>query len=67
MPVKVIPCDCMHTYQDKVYGWGLRVHNVAEKIGPSKSGDKGKGKSLRCTVCRKVKPVTEGKASEKLS
>lgn len=64
MPIKIVQCDCRHEYQDKTYGPGNRVHNIAEKIGPSRTGDKGKVRSLRCTVCRKVKPMAEGKASD---
>lgn len=55
MPIKVVACDCRHEYQDRVYGPGQRVHNVAPKAGPNKS------RALRCTVCRKVKAMAEGK------
>lgn len=41
------PCDCKHTYQDKKYGKGNRVHNeVVTKSGKPEH---------RCTVCGKVK------------
>lgn len=40
---KLIRCDCKHEFQDKTYGYGMRVHT------PTKSG------SNRCTVCNKIK------------
>ncbi len=36
----VLPCNCKHEFQDKTYGKGNRLHNVA------KSNDKA-----YCTVC----------------
>ena len=47
-------CDCVHEYQDKKYGKGKRVHNVA--------GGRGAG-FLRCTSCGKDKraPLKGGK------
>lgn len=38
------PCDCKHAYQDKKYGYGLRIHNYADKKN-----------EWRCTVCGKMK------------
>lgn len=35
-------CNCKHDYQDKKYGEGIRVMNVA-----------GDGKTAKCTVCGK--------------
>lgn len=40
---KVIRCDCKHEFQDKLYGYSMRVHT------PMKSG------SNRCTVCSKTR------------
>jgi len=44
---KIAYCGCEHSYQDKRYGPGLRVHN------------KGKSKTTKsvwnCTVCGKKK------------
>ncbi|MEW6095059.1 MAG: hypothetical protein AB1567_00840 [bacterium] len=36
-------CNCNHSFQDKRYGKGMRVFNIAGK-------DK---KKLRCTVCKR--------------
>lgn len=33
-------CTCSHEYQDKTYGAGMRVHNIAKK-----------GDGARCTIC----------------
>lgn len=38
----VARCDCKHTFQDKEYGAGLRLHNIAVK-----------SQKRRCTVCSK--------------
>ena len=39
-PIK--PCICKHTYQDRLYGKGMRVHTVGgEKARPT----------FYCTVC----------------
>jgi len=40
-------CDCVHEFQDKRYGKGMRVHTPTKSI---KSGG-----AWRCTVCEKVK------------
>lgn len=40
----ILRCDCPHSYQDRRYGYSMRVHNHAKK------------KELwRCTVCLKEK------------
>ncbi len=40
----ILRCDCPHFYQDKIYGYRMRIHNFAKK------------KELwRCTVCLKEK------------
>lgn len=39
----ILPCDCSHPGQDKLYGKGLRVHN-----SKTKTLEKGR---FRCTVC----------------
>lgn len=49
MAVKIIRCDCVHEYQDKLYGKGNRVCNVM------KNADKA-----RCSVCSKVKDIKLG-------
>ena len=47
-PTTVIKrCDCVHAFQDKKYGDGLRVHNLTGKKGSCI------GKLSRCTVCGK--------------
>lgn len=38
----VAACVCTHTFQDKQYGAGRRLHNIC-----------GKGTKRRCTVCSK--------------
>lgn len=40
-PVKIVWCGCPHEYQDKKYGQGKRVHNLAVKK-----------LVYRCTVCK---------------
>jgi hypothetical protein len=44
---KVLPCTCIHAFQDKLYGRGRRVH--APKTGI------GKTVTYACSVCGKVK------------
>ena len=46
---KVIPCTCIHEFQDAKYGRGNRVHNWA-RSGNNKIG------GWRCTVCKTMKP-----------
>lgn len=46
---KVLPCGCIHLYQDNRYGTGKRVHNWVR--ASTKHGGK-----WRCTVCGRVKP-----------
>ena len=41
-------CDCKHEFQDKIYGKGNRVHNLARN-------ENNKAGGYRCTVCKKVK------------
>ena len=41
--VRIAKCECVHEYQDKRYGKGMRVHNTCGRDG----------KSARCTVCGK--------------
>lgn len=43
---KIDKCDCLHDYQDAVYGRGMRVHNV--KSATNKSEER-----VSCTVCGK--------------
>lgn len=40
--MKVLPCDCVHTYQDEKYGPKKRLHNETDK-------------GYRCTICGKEK------------
>jgi hypothetical protein len=40
MEVRIMRCTCKHEYQDKRYGEGKRVHNLAVKA-----------EAWRCTVC----------------
>lgn len=42
-------CSCKHEQQDKIYGEGLRLHNVCGK-------GEGKGKIAYCTVCCPKQP-----------
>lgn len=37
--MSVRPCTCVHTFQDRTYGKGLRVHVIGVKNG------------AKCTVC----------------
>ena len=50
----ILPCGCKHDSQDKMYGNGMRLHNVCKGSGDSPNG-------RRCTVCGKVKMVAERK------
>lgn len=43
---KVLPCTCIHPFQDERYGVGNRLHNYA-KNHPNKTG------GWRCSVCGK--------------
>jgi hypothetical protein len=40
---RVMRCTCVHEFQDKEYGKGMRLHTVNQK-------DKGK-RAAYCTVC----------------
>lgn len=42
MPTIVKQCSCSHSFQDKTYGKGNRLHNQSED-----------GKKAKCTVCGK--------------
>lgn len=48
MPTVTKQCDCAGTpateYQEKVYGKGVRLHNIGKE-----------GKSAKCTCCGKIK------------
>lgn len=39
---KVMPCKCVHEFQDKTYGKGMRLFNLSEVA---------KVKKAKCTVC----------------
>jgi len=47
MNTKVLRCSCDHDYQDKAYGYKMRLHNWARKA-------EGTG-AWRCTVCGKTR------------
>jgi hypothetical protein len=49
MATLILKCRCQHDYQDRRYGYGLRVHNGC------KSGTSGFG--WRCTVCGNVQEM----------
>lgn len=42
--VKIKSCTCSHKFQDRVYGKGMRVHNVMHSSFDNKR--------CRCTVCK---------------
>lgn len=44
---KILKCDCIHEYQDKLYGKGMRVHTSGN---PQSTRPK-----FTCTVCTKIK------------
>ena len=46
--MKVLPCSCLHEYQDKCYGRQMRIHNQAPKKPDNNGG-------WTCTVCGKTK------------
>lgn len=47
----IYKCNCKpHPYQDKTYGYGMRIHNASDK-------DKLK---IRCTVCGKDNARVKG-------
>lgn len=46
---KVILCGCPSAYQDQRYGQGMRLHNLAPKVGGATA------KGWRCTVCDRPK------------
>ena len=48
---KEIKCSCSHTFQDKVYGQGVRVHNAMKKVQGATE------QPYRCTVCGSEKRV----------
>lgn len=50
MPTKIMACKCHHAYQDRLYGAGLRVFNLAP-------GNDGRQNNWRCSVCKTL--VTE--------
>jgi hypothetical protein len=40
MPGIIMQCNCTHEFQDKTYGYRMRVHNLSPD-----------GKKAYCTVC----------------
>lgn len=51
---KVLKCTCKHEEQDKMYGPGMRLHNVCDKKGTAAYG------KYYCTVCSPRKVDKEG-------
>ncbi|MCK9524524.1 MAG: hypothetical protein M0R49_01160 [Limnochordia bacterium] len=49
----ILPCTCQHEFQDRQYGNGMRVHNLAVNINSKNGG-------YRCTVCQKEKARPTG-------
>ena len=49
MPTKIMTCNCVSEYQDKLYGKNNRVFNECRKH------DKKEYLKYRCTVCGKIK------------
>lgn len=45
-PTMIRPCTCRHAQQDKMYGYGKRLHNWAVKKD-----------AWRCTVCSYEKKI----------
>lgn len=45
----ILKCNCSNSYQDKLYGKGMRIHNICSKDP--------RIKQARCTVCGKVKNI----------
>ena len=41
---KILRCNCENTFQDKLYGKQMRVHNICQ-------GGNNKDKVAYCTVC----------------
>lgn len=58
MSVKVIECGCNHQAQDKLYGKGMRVHNLTQKGNESTS-------IWRCTVCEAERGTNQPKTTTK--
>lgn len=52
----IIRCSCLHEYQDSIYGFFNRVHNL----------DKSKTHAV-CTVCSDKKSVNSGESVSKES
>jgi hypothetical protein len=50
-------CTCKHSYQDSIYGPGIRVFN--KMFAKTKFTNKA-----RCTVCSKIIEVKESKLEE---
>lgn len=43
---RILRCTCKHEDQDKMYGHGMRVHNVCDKKASANHG------KYYCTVCQ---------------
>ena len=50
MATLILHCTCKHDYQDKEYGYGMRVHNGCKLSTTS-------GNGWRCTVCGNVQEM----------
>ena len=51
-----IKCNCANSFQDYLYGPGIRVANPVNKTAVN-----GKVVDYRCTVCGKVQNNTQGR------
>ncbi len=50
---RVLHCRCVHPWQDKRYGNGMRVHNRMKAVrGSGKEEEEG---SYRCVICNATK------------
>ena len=50
---RIIKCDCIHSFQDRMYGKGKRVHN--RMLNPTR---------WRCIVCSDVKTDFSGEENK---
>lgn len=48
MSTSIRACNCVHPGQDRLYGQGMRLHNLAKK-----------GSAWRCTVCGTTKDLSK--------
>jgi hypothetical protein len=48
----LLKCECVHEFQDRKYGVGMRVHNTMNNGKPLAGTTT---KQYRCTVCGRVR------------